>query len=63
MICIIGALFNFTITSLNSLLPSYIDGVLNGNVETLSLLSIGLSVGSVIGNFLYPILFLHISKR
>lgn len=27
MICIIGALFNFTITPLNSLLPSYIDGV------------------------------------
>lgn len=63
MICIIGALFNFAITSLNSLLPSYIDGVLNGNVETLSLLSIGFSVGSIIGSFSYPILFLHISKR
>lgn len=63
MICIIGALLNFTITPLNSLLPSYIDGVLNGNSETLSMLSVGLSVGSIIGSFSYPILFSHISKR
>ena len=63
MICIIGALLNFTITPLNSVLPSYIDGVLNGNSETLSMLSIGISVGSIIGSFSYPIFFSHISKR
>lgn len=63
IICIIGAFLNMVIVPLNSLLPSYIDEVLKGGSETLSLLSISITVGSIIGSFFYPYIARMLSKR
>ncbi len=61
--CIIGALLNFILMPINGVLPSYINDILKGDSNTLSLLSIGLSIGSIVGSFAYPILFSKVSKR
>lgn len=63
VICVIGAFLNFFTTPLNSVLPSYIHEVLRSGSEMLSVLSIAISLGSILGSFLYPLIAEKISKR
>lgn len=63
MICFIGALLNMILIPINSLMPAYIDEILHGGSETLSLLTIALTIGSIIGSFLYPMVSKKFSNR
>ncbi|MEG0528574.1 MAG: hypothetical protein RR531_13760, partial [Longicatena sp.] len=63
VLCLIGALLNAVVIPINSLLPVFIDSIMKSGSEMLSMLSVGMTVGSIIGSFLYPVLTNHITKR
>lgn len=63
LITIIGASLNFFLTPFNSFLPNYTDELLKGDSSTLSLLMIAISLGSIIGSFVYPFISEKLSKR
>lgn len=63
VLCLIGALLNAVVIPINSLLPVFIDSIMKSGSEMLSMLSVGMTIGSIIGSFLYPLLTDHITKR
>ena len=63
VLCVIAAFLNFMLVPINSFLPAYVQSVLKGGSETLSLLSIGITLGSIFGSLLYPIITKYITKR
>ena len=63
ILCFVAAFINLMLVPINSFLPIYIDEVMKAGSETLSLLSMGITIGSILGSFLYPIITTHITKR
>ena len=53
-LCLMGAALNAVFTPLNSLISPLVVGVLGGGSETLGFLSIAMSVGGLVGGFVYP---------
>lgn len=63
VLCLIAAFLNLMLVPINSFMPAYVQNVLSGGSETLSLLSIGTTLGSIFGSVLYPMLIQYITKR
>ncbi len=53
-LCFVGLFLNAALVPFNSVLAPYIGTYLNGNPIFLSLVSIGISAGAMLGGFLYP---------
>lgn len=54
LLCVFGMMLNMLTAPLSSLLPAFIDQVIKGNSGTYSLLNVCMSVGMMVGAFLYP---------
>lgn len=63
LLCILGALLNMLAAPLNSLLPAFIDQVMHGNSNTLSILSVSMTIGMLMGTFLYPMFSKYINGK
>lgn len=63
VLCLIAAFLNLMLVPINSFMPAYVQDVLKGGSETLSLLAIGITLGSIFGSVLYPLLVQYITKR
>lgn len=63
VVCIVGACMNMMTVPMNSFMPAYIDGVLHAGSEMLSGINMSITLGMIVGSFLYPIVTKMITRR
>lgn len=63
LLCVLGALLNLMAVPINSLFPAFVSEVMKGDSQTLSVLSLGLTIGMMIGSFVYPSIAERIKRR
>lgn len=63
VVCIVGACMNMMTVPMNSFMPAYIDGVLHTGSEMLSGINMSITLGMIVGSFLYPIVTKMITRR
>lgn len=63
LLCILGALINLMAVPINSLFPAFVSEVMKGDSQTLSILSLGLTIGMMIGSFAYPAIAEKLKRR
>ena len=63
VLCICAAFLNMMVVPINSFLAPYVSEVMKGGSEVLSFLTLGITIGSIIGSFFYPLLMKYLTKR
>lgn len=63
LLCVLGALMNVMAVPINSLFPAFVSEVMKGDSQTLSALSLGLTIGMMIGSFVYPVIAEKLKRR